>query len=818
MDMKTTRSKQQWLMMFASLALMATAAFPAGAADVTRAKEMDRTVLPIREPEYPAITELDARRAKAPPRFEVKAPSGAPNVVIVLLDDFGFGQASPFGGAIEMPTLERLANEGLKFSAFHVTALCSPTRMALLTGRNHHVGNMGSIAEMGTAFPGNTGVRPNSVAPLAEILRLNGYSTAYFGKCHEVPPWEISPSGPTDRWPTRSGFDKFYGFLGGETNQWSPLIYDGTVQVRPPRDPNYHFTTDMTDHTIDWIRIQQALTPDRPFFVYFAPGATHAPHHVPKEWIAKYKGRFDGGWDKLREEVLARQKKLGVVPADTDLTPMAPGIQAWESLSPEAKQLFARQMEVFAAYGAHTDHEVGRLVEAIETMDILDNTLFIYIAGDNGASAEGGPEGTSNETVHLNLVEDTIEEHLKLIDEWGGPMTFNHYSAGWAIAGNTPFQWAKQVASHFGGTRNPMVIRWPKGFKSRGEVRWQFHHVIDVAPTVLEAAGLPEPKVVNGTPQKPIEGVSMLYAFDNAEAKDRRTTQYFEMFGNRAIYHDGWVAAARHSIPFLPDVPGPLDQDKWELYHVAADFSEAHDLAAKYPEKLKGLQALFLKEAAKHHVLPLDDRRAERLNAAIAGRPDLMGPRTSITLYPGMEAINENAFINIKNRSHSITAETQIPEGGADGVIIAQGGRFAGWSLYVKDGRPAYVHNWLGKARYTIASPEPLPAGAAVIRYEFTFEGKQPGAGGTGVILVNGRKVAEGRIERTVPLAFSLDDGVNVGADLGTPVTEEYAQYDNQFTGTIRKVSVELTPRDQKSAAAEEQLERNVAFAKWLLD
>jgi len=449
-------------------------------------------------------------------------------------------------------------------------------------------------------------------------------------------------------------------------------------------------------------------------------------------------------------------------------------------------------------------------------MGVLDNTLFIYIAGDNGASAEGGIEGTSNETVHLNLAEDTIEDQLKLLDQWGGPMTFNHYAAGWAIAGNSPFQWAKQVASHFGGTRNPMVIRWPKGFKSKGEIRWQFHHVIDIAPTILEAAGLPEPKVVNGTPQKPIEGVSMFYSFDNAKAKDRHTTQYFEMFGNRAIYHEGWVAAARHSIPYDDKPWPPFGQDKWELYNIEEDFSEAHDLSAKYPEKLKELQALFLEEAAKHNVLPLDDRRAERLNAAIAGRPDLMGQRTSLTLYPGMETISENAFLNVKNRSHAITAEVQIPAGGANGVIVSQGGRFAGWSLYVKDGRPTYVHNWLGRERYTVASAEPLPPGAAVIRYEFTFEGKQPGDGGKGMLLVNGRKVAEGRIERTVPLFFSLDDGVDVGQDLGTPVTEEYKQHDNQFTGTIRKVTVELTPSDRKSERELEEAEYKAAFAQWL--
>jgi arylsulfatase len=777
-------------------AILCTAvAFSTSAPDTSAAERIDRTVLPVPEPERPRITELDARNVKPPPRFELKAPAGAPNVVIVLTDDFGFGQASTFGGPVETPTLDRLAKEGLRFNRFHVAALCSPTRMALLTGRNHHVGNMGSVAELATPFPGNTGVRPASVAPLAEMLRLNGYSTAYFGKCHEVPVWEVSASGPTDRWPTRSGFDKFYGFLGGETDQWTPLLYDGVVPVRPPRDPSYHFTTDMTSRAIDWVRMQHTLTPDKPFFVYFAPGATHSPHHVPKEWIAKYAGRFDGGWDRMREQVLARQKELGVVPPDTDLTPMPAGIQKWDDISADAKKLFARQMEVFAAYGAHTDHEIGRLVAAIEAMGALDETLFIYIAGDNGASAEGGPEGTPNEHLLLNAAPPmTIAEQLRLYDEWGGPKTFNHYATGWAIAGNTPFQWSKQVASHFGGTRNPMVVRWPKGFSAKGEVRSQFHHVIDIAPTVLEAAELPEPKSVNGTPQRPIEGVSMLYAFEDASAKDRRTTQYFEMFGNRAIYHDGWVAAARHSVPFLADEPPPFDEDKWELYDIRKDFSEAHDLAAEHPEKLAELQALFLKEAVKHNALPLDDRRHLRFNPALAGRPELMEGRTSVTLYRGMEEIGEAAFLNLKNRSHSITAEVEIPEGGGNGVLVAQGGRFAGWSLYVRDGRPIYVHNWLGKERYTVAAAERLPAGPAVIRYQFTYEGKGIGGAGKGEMLVDGRKVAEGAIPHTVPLFFSLDDGVVVGADHGTPVTEEYRESGNDFTGEIGKVTVELTP------------------------
>ncbi len=512
---------------------------------------LDRTVLPIPEPKVTPITELDARNAKAPPRFEVKAPSGAPNVVIVLIDDIGFGHSSAFGGPIHMPTLEKLAASGLKYNRFHTTALCSPTRVALLTGRNHHVNNAGAIMELATAFPGNTGIRPGSVTPLAEILRLNGYSTAAFGKYHETPPWEVSVSGPYDRWPTHSGFDKFYGFIGGETNQWAPGLFDGTVRIETPHTPGYHFTVDMTDQAINWVSAQQALTPDKPFYMYFATGATHAPHHVPKEWIDKYKGQFAGGWDKLREETFARQKKLGVIPADTKLTPRPKEIPAWDDMSADQKRLFERQMETFAGFAEQTDYEVGRLVDQLESIGELDNTIFFYIVGDNGASAEGGPEGTYNEMMALNGIVGKADQMMGHIDDWGGPTTFPHFAIGWAWAGDTPFQWTKQVASHFGGTRNGMVLHWPKGIKAKGEVRSQFHHVIDVAPTVLEAARIPEPKTVNGVEQRPMDGVSMLYSFDDAKAKDRHTTQYFEMFGNRGIYKDGWVACTRHSIPWV---------------------------------------------------------------------------------------------------------------------------------------------------------------------------------------------------------------------------------------------------------------------------
>ena len=780
-----------------------TAKEPAAPAKPAQAGALDRTVLPIPEPTRPPITELDARNVKAPPRFEVKAPEGAPNVLIVLIDDMGFGMPSAFGGPIHMPTVDRLATGGLRYNQFHTTALCAPTRTALLSGRNHHTNNMGSITEMATAFPGNTGQRPNNVAPLAEMLRLNGYSTGFFGKDHETPTWEISPSGPTDRWPMRSGFDEFYGFMGGETNQWAPVVYHGMNQVELPRDPNYHFMTDMTDKAISWMRFQKALTPDKPFFIYFAPGATHAPHHVPKEWIAKYKGQFDRGWDAMREEVLARQLALGVVPPGTKLAPEPEAIKAWDTLTADEKRLFTRQMEIFAGFGEYTDTEIGRLVDAVDAMGQLDNTLVFYILGDNGTSAEGGTNGMFSEMTYFNGVQETLEDILRHYDELGGPMSYPHMAAGWAVAGDTPFSWTKQVASNFGGTRNGMIVHWPKRVTAKGEVRSQFHHVIDVAPTVLEAAGLPEPKVVNGTPQAPIEGVSMAYTFGDAGAAGRHTVQYFEVFGNRAIYADGWFAGTIHKAPWEAKPRAALLDDKWELYDTRVDFSLANDLADKNPEKLKELQDLFMKEAVKYRVLPIDDRVFERINAELAGRPDLMGGRTSLTLYPGMKGMPEDVFINVKNRSLAITAGLEIPPGGAKGVILAQGGRFGGWSLYFKNGKPAYTYNFLGLQRFEVAAAQVVAAGKATIRFEFAYDGGGLGKGGLGTLFVDDKKVAEARIERTQPMIFSADDLADVGLDEGTPVTEAYTSFDSAFTGKILKVTVDVKPMGEGEKAAE---------------
>jgi len=776
-----------WVVLFLAVMVVCTSASGV-------ASELDRTVLPIAEPAYPVSSELDVKNATPPPRFEIKAPADAPNVLVVLVDDLGFAGTSTFGGPVNTPIFDRLANEGLHFNNFHTTAVCSPTRAAIKSGRNHHVNNMGGIIETGTAFPGNTGQIPNNVAPLAEILRLNGYSTAAFGKWHETAAWEASVSGPFDRWPTHQGFDKFYGFLGGETNQWAPYIYDGTHSVELPEDPEYHFLTDMTDQAVSWIKYQKALTPDRPFFVYYAPGATHAPHHVPKEWIERWKDKFDEGWDILRDQILARQTKNGIVPKGTKLAPKPKAIQDWDQLSADEKKLFSHQVEVFAAYVEMTDYEIGRVIEAVEETGELDNTLIFLVYGDNGTSAEGGHSGMYSEMSYFNGVQEKVEDMLKVMDKWGGPETYPHMAAGWAVAFDTPYTWTKQVASDHGGTKVGMAIHWPDGIRTKGDQRSQFHHVIDVAPTILEASGIPEPKSVNGITQRPMDGVSMVYAFDDGKAKERHVTQYFEMFGNRAIYHDGWFARTIHKAPWEPKPRRGLTEDIWELYDIKKDFSLINDLSAKFPEKLAEMEALFLKEAEKNNVLPIDDRTVERINPTLAGRPDLMAGRTSLTLAEGMTGMTENVFINIKNRSKTITAEVEVLEGvKANGAIIVQGGRFGGWALYVKDGVPAYDYNFLGMQRFTVSGKEKSGPGKHTIRFEFDYDGGGLAKGGLGKLFVDDKKVAEGRIERTQPMIFSADETADVGIDLATPVVESIgSEAKSRFTGKIPGVTVEV--------------------------
>jgi arylsulfatase len=755
----------------------------------------DRTILPIREPARPLFEEIDARNVTVPPRFEVKAPDGAPNVVIVLIDDMGFGVPAAFGGPVSMPTLDALAKQGLRYNNFHTTAVCSPTRAALKSGRNHQTVNMAFITEMATGLPGATGQVPNATAPLAETLRLNGYSTAAFGKWHETAAWEASIAGPFDRWPTRQGFDKFYGFLGGETNQWAPFLYDGTAVVELPHDPSYHFMTDMTDKAVAWIKYQKALTPQKPSFVYFSPGATHAPHHVPKEWIARWQGKFDRGWDQMREETLARQIRMGIVPAGTRLAPKPKAIRDWATLSADEKRLFTRQAEVFAAYAEYTDHEIGRMLKAFDDVGQADNTLVIYIAGDNGTSGEGGANGMFNEYTYFNGVQETVANMLTKIEQWGGPETYPHMASGWAVGFDAPFGWMKQVASDFGGTRNPMVMSWPKGIKAKNEIRTQFGHVIDVAPTILQAIGLPEPKVVNGTAQIPMEGTSFAYTFADAKVKDRHTTQYFEMAGNRAIYQDGWFARTIHRAPWEAQPRRSLqDNSAWELYDTRADFSLVNDLAAENPQKLAELQAVFLQEAGKYHVLPIDDRVFERLDGAAVGRPDLMAGRTSLALAEGMTGMMEGVFINVKNRSKTITAEVELPEGLVNGTILAQGGRFGGWSLYVKDGVPAYGYNFLGLQQTSIVAGKPLAPGKSTLKFVFAYDGGGPGKGGLGTLFVNGEEVGAGRIERTQAGMFSADETADVGIDLGTPVVEAIgSEAASKFSGHIPQVTVEVT-------------------------
>ncbi len=772
--------------------------------------KIQREILPIPDSSYVGVTTYDAKdpETKFPQIVPLRPPAGVPNVLIILLDDLGFGAPSVFGGPCHTPTAERLAANGLKYNRFHTTALCSPTRQALLTGRNHHSAGMGCITEMATSAPGYTSIRPNTVAPLAEILKLNGYATAQFGKCHEVPVWETSPLGPFDHWPSPGGgFEYFYGFIGGETNQYYPGIYEGTSPVEPEKTPEegYHFTEDMTDKAINWVRQQKALMPDKPFFIYFAPGATHAPHHVPKEWADKYKGKFDQGWDKLREETFARQKQLGVIPPEAELTKRHVQIPAWEDMPAELVPVLKREMEVYAGFVEHTDYQIGRLVDALQDLEILEDTLIYYITGDNGASGEGGPRGTFNEMANLNNIERFVSPEFLVanIDGFGTPDSYNHYAVGWAHAMDTPFQWTKQVASHWGGTRNGTIVHWPTGIHAKGEVRSQFHHVIDVAPTVLEAAGLPHPVMVHSVQQKPIEGVSMVYSFDDAGAAGRHETQYFEMFVNRGIYHNGWTAVTRHSVPFIDEPLPAFDDDVWELYG-PEDWTQAHDLSKEMPEKLHALQRLFLIEAVKYNVLPLDDRRVERFNSDLAGRPTLIKGKTQM-LFSGMQRLGENVVLNLKNKSHAVTAEVIFPDGNKDGVIVTQGGKFGGWSFYVQEGRLKYCYNLLGVQSFYTEATTPLPAGKHQVRMEFAYEGGGVAKGGDISLYVDGSKVGAGRVGATVPMIFSLDETLDVGCETGSMVSEDYTDKTSKFKGTIAWVQLDQGADDHDHLISPEE-------------
>jgi arylsulfatase A-like enzyme len=796
--------KTKFMLTMFSLALVVAFALPA------RAQE----VLPY--PPQPFKGKIGRTAAESTPDFPkpITAPKGAPNVLLILTDDVGFGASSTFGGAIPTPTFDKLANAGLRYNTFHTTALCSPTRSALITGRNHHTNATGVITEMGTGFPGYNSLMPKSSGTVGEILKQNGYNTAWFGKNHNVPDWQTSQAGPFDLWPTALGFEYFYGFIGGDTDQWHSAIFEGTrpIEAEEQRGPDpKHFDELMAGKAIAWIRQQHSLAPDKPFFVYYAPGLTHAPHHAPKEWIAKFKGQFDQGWDKLREETLARQIKLGVVPAGTQLTPRPKEIPSWDSLTADQKRLFARMMEVYAASLAYVDYNIGRVIQAVEDTGELDNTLIVYIQGDNGASGEGTLQGLSNEVgVAGNGVEETIPYLLSIMDDLGGPLTYNHYPVGWAHAMDTPFQWTKQVASHFGGTRNGLVISWPKRIKQTGEVRSQFSSVIDITPTILEAATVKVPTMINGVKQKPIEGFSLVYSFDNAKAPTHHKSQYFELMGNRGIYDNGWMANTTPlKLPWAKvslDAPTPNPDDfKWELYHIAQDFSQANNLAAQNPAKLKELQAAFEREAQKYNVYPLDSSLAERMDVRL--RPSLTRGRNTFTYYPGTIRIPEGAAPDTKNKDFIVTADVEIPAGGADGVLITQGGRFGGWGLLLLDGKPEFDYAFSNQPqhKYRVASNEKLSPGKHTIKFDFKYNGPGMGKSGAGTLSVDGKQVAQGKIERTIPTRFSLDETMDIGEDTGTPVVEDYVnKMPFKFTGTLKKVVIELgksglTASDEKA-------------------
>lgn len=739
-------------------------------------------------------THLDSDPAQFPQ--PVQAPPGAPSIVLILLDDVGFGQFSTFGGGVPSPTMDRLAQEGLRYNYFHTTALCSPTRAALITGRNHHSASFAGITELATGYDGYCCVLPRSCGTVGEVLRQNGYMTAWIGKNHNTPTWELSAAGPYDRWANGLGFDYFYGFNAGDMNHWNPLLFENRDLVPASTDPDYHLTEDLADKAIAWVRKVKSIAPDRPYFLYVAPGATHAPHQAPQAWIDRFKGQFDMGWDAYREQTLERQKALGVVPKDTRLTERSPGLPAWEGLNDDQKRLYARMMEVFAGYGAQVDEAMGRVIDAVKALPDADNTLIIYIAGDNGSSAEGGLEGSLNENLFFNGFPEKWQDNLKVIDELGGPKHFNHFPSSWAHAMNTPFQWTKQVASHFGGTRNPMIVSWPQRITDKGGLREQFLHVIDIVPTLYELCGITAPRELNGIVQKDIEGVTFAHTLDDAQAPSHRRTQYFELAVNRGLYHDGWMASAPSFAPWMPVRPDDWDPDKqvWELYKLDDDFSQANDLAAQHPEKLRELQDLWWVEAAKYQVLPLDWRATIRMNAEAMGRPSLVGKRTKAVYYKGMRALPDAACLPMLNKSWTITADIDVDDpDSTEGMIITQGGSEGGYGLYLRNGKPTFVYNFLGVERPTFVASSGVPKGKSTVEVTFTYDGGGMGKGGALALSINGAQVAEGRLERTVPIQFSIGEGLDIGLDTGSAVDWTYT-LPFAFNGRIAQVVVEVFP------------------------
>jgi len=729
-----------------------------------------------------------------PPQFPQppKPPKGAPNIVLILIDDCGYGQFGTFGGTVPTPGLESVASAGLRYTRFHTTALCSPTRAALLTGRNHHSVSNGVITEAATGYDGYTGVIPQSCATVAQVLRQYGYATAWFGKNHNTPDWETSTLGPFDRWPSGYGFDYFYGFMGGDADQYEPTLYENHNLVELKKDDDYILTKDLVDHAISWLRRTRSIDQDKPYFLYMSTGATHAPHHVHKEYVDAFKGKFDQGWDEYRKETFERQKKLGVVPADAILTERPAELPAWSSLSADQKKLFARMMEVFAGFTAETDAEMARLLDVVRSLPDASNTLIFYIVGDNGASAEGGLVGLVNENSFFNNVPEKLEDNLKVMDELGGPKHFNHFPAGWAWAMNTPFKWTKQIASHLGGVRNPMAVSWPDRITEKGGLRWQFSHVTDITPTIFEAVGVEAPISYNGIGQRPIEGASLVYSFNDAQAKERHRKQYFEMFINRGMYSDGWWAASRTGVPW-ESAPAEIDPDtaSWELYHLDNDFTQAVDLASKEPLKLRQLQDLWWAEASRYNVLPLDGRKTVRLNAELQGRPSFTAGRTHFEYYPGVEALPAGSAPNMLNKSFAITARVDQTSTKANGAVFTMGGSDGGWCVYVKDGKPVFAANFLGQKITRVTSSSALPKGASTITATFDYDGGGLGKGGKMTLTLNGKKVGETRIEATQGITLGLGGTLDVGLDSGTTVDDVY-QSPFRYTGEIEKVEVDL--------------------------
>ena len=764
----------------------------------------------------------------------VVAPKGAPNILLIMTDDQGYGISSTFGGVIPTPSLDRVAKVGLRYTQFHSTALCSPTRAALITGRNHHSVGTGVVGELATGYPGYDSIIGLERATIGEILKENGYATSWFGKEHNTPSFQYSIAGPYDQWPSGMGFEYFYGFMGGETDQWTPYLFKDHTQITPwVGHPGYNLTTDMADEAVKYLHSMNAVAPDKPFFLYYVPGGTHSPHQPTKEWIDKIHAMhlFDGGWEKLRDTIFANQKKLGVIPPDTQLTPWPDGQAAlggaklprWDSLSFIQKKLYIRQAEVFAAYAAYTDYEIGRVIQEVQNQGKLDNTLIIYICGDNGTSPEGTLEGTYNTLTAYNGIL-TLPEPLQLLhyEDWGSDKTYPHMAVGWTWAFDTPFKWTKQVASHFGGTRQGMAISWPGHITDVGGIRTQFHHVIDIVPTLLEATGIKAPELVNGIPQKPIEGTSMAYTFDPAaagpNAPSKHETQYFEMVGNRAIYHDGWVAATTPPVaPWMLGATMPALSDyHWELYNIAKDYSENNDLAAQQPDKLKQMQALFLTEAAKYQVFPLDNSGFVRV---LSPKPSATAGKTEFT-YTGVNAgIPYGSAPNILDKDYTITAEITVPKGGAEGMIVTLGGRFGGYAMLLQKGKPVFTYNlldmerfrWeggLGLARDVLGKA--LAPGKHTLVFDFKYDGPGPGKGGTGVFTVDGKELAKKTIAHTIPLLMTVDETFDVGMDTGTGVDESY-KLPFKFTGTIDKLTFKLGP-SQMSAADKKAAEE--AYAK----